>query len=155
VTDPQKDAPGGGSPAPARQINILNFGLTIGLLAFGAVTLASNLGDYAHPADVINQLLTNLHQSDAKFPDIAYSATRLATSIGILLLTLQGANFGLITWWSVTRLRERKTAFWVPLIGAFVSSALTFVAVLVLLLSDPAVLNAMVEYVKASASAKA
>jgi len=151
VTDPQNNAPNEGTPLPTKQINALNLALTIGLLAFGAVTIASNLADYANPADVINQLLTNLHQSDAKFPDITYSATGLATTIGILLLTLQGANFGLITWWSVSRLRERKVAFWIPLVGAFISSLLTFVSVLVLLLSDPAVLNAMVEYMKASA----
>jgi hypothetical protein len=155
MSDPQKDAPSGGTPTPANPVNILNFGLTLGLLVFGAVTLTSNLADYAHPADVINQLLTNLHRSDAKFPDISYSAAGLASSIGVVLLTLQGANFGLITWWSVTRLRERKVAFWIPLIGAFISSALTFIAVLVLLLSDPAVLNAMVAYVQANTTVKA
>ncbi|MEN9752095.1 MAG: hypothetical protein RLZZ600_1142 [Actinomycetota bacterium] len=130
---------------------MFNLVVTIGLLVFGVVSIANSLGEYIHPGELVDQMLVSLHAQSAKFPVITYTPTAITTFVGGLLLTLQGANFGLITWWAVSRLRASKPAFWVPILGAFISNALTFIALVALLITDPTIMNAIAEFIKASA----
>lgn len=133
------------------QVGLFNFVLTVGLLVFGIVSIFQNLNDFSHPGDVINQALASMHANSDKFPDVTYVATSTTALVGGMLLTLQGANFGLIAWWAVTRLRSGKVSFWVPIVGAAISSTLTFIAMILLMLSDVTVMNAITAFMRASA----
>lgn len=138
-------------PRPVIQLGLFNFVLTIGLLVFGAFSLFENLGNYSQPGDVINAALSSLHTENSKFPVVIYTATAVTSFAGGLLLTLQGANFGFITWWAVSRLRAGKPSFWVPMVGALISSTLVFVAIVGLMVSDPTIVKAITDFAKASA----
>lgn len=129
---------------------MFNFVLTVGLLVFGIVSIFENLGNYTHPGEIINQALASIHAESPKFPVVTYVATSTTALVGSILLTLQGANFGMITWWAITRMRAGKVSFWVPPIGALISSTLTFFALVMLMLSDPAITKAITDFVNAS-----
>ena len=138
-------------PRPVIQLGMFNFVLTIGLLVFGAFSLFENLGNYSHPGEIINTALASMHTENAKFPVITCTATATTAFVGGLLLTLQGANFGFITWWAVSRMRAGKPSFWVPVIGALIASTMVFVALVGLMISDPAIVKAITDFAKASA----
>lgn len=118
---------------------MFNVMLTLGLLVLGAVNIFSNIGDFYAPAPMINAILAQVHQAQSSFPSVAYTPTQLTATVGAILLTLQGANFGLIVWWALKRLRERKLAIWVPVLGSVFSTALTMIAMFSLMLADPTV----------------
>lgn len=147
---PEEQPTSGNKPRKLSQLGMFNFLLTVGLLVFGVISLFENLGNYTHPGDVINQALSNLHEQTPAFPVVTYATTTLTAVVGSLLLTLQGANFGIITWWAVTRMRARKVSFWVPPVGALISSTLTFLALIMLMLSDPAIIKALTDFISAS-----
>ena len=137
-------------PEQVTQRGLFNFVLTIGLLVFGAMSVFQSVGDFLNPSEVINQALASLNAQNAKFPLVTYSHPEISKFAGSLLLTLQGANFGLITWWAIRRLRTGKISFWVPLVGAAVSSILTLIVVGLMMTGDSTVMNAFIDFVKAS-----
>ena len=147
--EPEKSP--GKQPGRPIQLGLFNLVVTVGLLVFGAVSVANSLGEYLHPGDLINQMLVSLHAQSPAFPVVTYTSTATTAFIGGLLLTLQGANFGLIVWWALSRLRASMPAFWIPVVGAFISSTLTFVMLVILLVGDAAIMNAMAEFIKANA----
>jgi hypothetical protein len=132
------------------QLGMFNFVLTMGLLVFGVISLFENLGNYSHPGDVVNQALANVHAQNSKFPAVTYAVTSTTALVGSVLLTLQGANFGLIAWWAITRMRSGKVSFWVPLVGALISSTLTFIALVTLMLNDASIVKALTDFINAS-----
>ena len=144
----ENQQPEGQAPRTATQFGLFNLVLTIGLLVFGVVNIFNNLGLYVSPGTLVNQVLTQLHAGDTKFPALTYESTSTTAAVGSILLTLQGANFGLITWWAFKRLAARKSSFWVPLVGAAISSTLTFITLCGLLVSDSAIINAIIEFGK-------
>lgn len=125
---------------------MFNFALTIMLLVFGAFNLFGNLHDYLDPGTLANTVLTQMHANDSKFPVVTYTPTELTATIGAVLLTLQGANYGLMLWWSIQRMKARKFSFWVPMVGAGISSVLVFATLAVLLFSDPDVRAALLAF---------
>ena len=58
---------------------------------------------------------------------------------GILLAgsIAQVALWVLTAWWSVARLRARKLAFWVPLVGGFLSFVLLYAVMFIVIAADP------------------
>ena len=147
----ENQQPEGQTPRTLSQFGLFNLVLTIGLLVFGVVNLFNNLGLYVSPGTLVNQVLTQLHATDAKFPVLTFESTAATATVGSILLTLQGANFGLITWWAFKRMSARESSFWVPLVGAAISSTLTFIALFGLLVSDSAIMNAIIEFSKSQA----
>lgn len=125
---------------------MFNFALTIMLLVIGAFNLFGNLHDYVDPGTLANAVLTQMHTGDAKFPVVTYTPTELTAIVGAVLLTLQGANYGLMLWWSIQRMKARKFSFWVPLVGAGISSVLVFSTLAILLFSDPEVRAALLTF---------
>ncbi|WP_173924491.1 DUF6264 family protein [Agromyces sp. Marseille-P2726] len=61
----------------------------------------------------------------------------LAGSIAQVVLWL------LTAWWSVARLRARKLAFWVPLVGGFVSFVLLYAVMFVVIAMDPELVSSL------------
>ncbi len=148
MSSDENQQPEGQAPRALSQFGLFNLVLTIGLLVFGVVNIFNNIGAFVNPATLVNQVLTQLHATDAKFPELTYATTSVTTTVGSILLTLQGANFGLITWWAFKRMSARKSSFWVPVIGAAISSTLTFITLLGLILSDSTIMNAIIEFSK-------
>lgn len=139
-------------PRGLNQLGLFNFVLTVGLLVFGIISIFQNLNDYLHPADIVNEALANMHVQNSKFPEVTYDRPRVSAAAGSFLLTIQGANFGLITWWAVTRLRAGKVSFWVPMVGAAIASILSFITIVLMITSDQPIMAAFIDFVKASAN---
>jgi hypothetical protein len=125
---------------------MFNFALTIMLLIFGAFNVFGNLHDYLDPGTLANAVLEELHASSPRFPVVVYTPTSLTATVGAVMLTLQGANFGFIAWWSIARLRARKFSFWVPMVGAAISSTLIFVTLVIVMSADPEVVAAIIKF---------
>jgi hypothetical protein len=47
-------------------------------------------------------------------------------------------------------MRSGKTSFWVPLVGALISSILTFIALVTLILNDASIVKALADFINAS-----
>lgn len=131
---PQQQAP---APAPrytpmpgARQPGSVDRIVTIALLvlgAFGAVNTAASL-------QVLPQQISLVYEQQGigEFtpPEWLPTLTMIGT---IAQLALYAATLG----WSILRLRARKTAFWVPLVGGVLSIVLMMVLVSIVFLNDP------------------
>ncbi len=145
----QSPEPSEASTAPVgARPGFFNLVLTVGLLVMGAINVFGSLAEYLHPGMLITGFLAQLSAADPNFPQVSYTTTAATDITGGLLLSLQGANFGLILWWSFARLRAKKFSFWVPLLGAAISSVLTMIALTTLMLADPTVRHALSEFIE-------
>jgi len=105
--------------------------LTVALLAFGAYSVVSSIAGLLDFGTTINQIYALSGYGD-------YSETDLADAIGIGILVSQSVLFVATVAVTVQRLRARKIAFFVPLIGGAVAGIVIFVLMLVAIVSDPA-----------------
>ena len=145
----QSPEPSEASTAPVgARPGFFNLVLTVGLLVFGAFNVFSSLADYLHPDLLISSVLAQFRVTDPNFPNVTYTATAATAVAGGILLTLQGANFGFITWWSFKRLNAKKFSFWVPMLGAAISSVLTMITMTALMFADPAVRHGLAEFIE-------
>jgi hypothetical protein len=64
---------------------------------------------------------------------------------GILLVgsIAQVVLWLLTAWWSVSRIRARRLAFWVPLVGGVISFALLYAVMFVIVIMDPALVESL------------
>jgi hypothetical protein len=106
-----------------------DFVLTVGLLAFGLVSVVQSLavGDVA--STVRRTLETQYTALDD--PSALSGAAAVAAVSNVVV-------FALVAWWSIKRLRARKRTFWVPLVGAVVATAVSTIAFLLVVLQDQA-----------------
>ena len=122
-------------PAPTalpgeRQPNAVDRVVTIALLAlgaFGAINVAASL-------QMLPQQFSLVYEQqgvgDFTPPEWLPTLTMVGT---VLQLALYAATLG----WSILRLRARKTAFWVPILGGVLSLVLMMVLVSIVFLNDP------------------
>ncbi|MGW4931224.1 DUF6264 family protein [Agromyces sp. NPDC004153] len=104
--------------------------VTIALLAlgaFGAINTAASL-------QVLPQQVSLVYEQqgvgDFTPPEWLPTLTMVGT---VLQLALYAATLG----WSILRLRARRTAFWVPILGGVLSLVLMMVLVSIVFLNDP------------------
>jgi hypothetical protein len=119
------------APVPGvRQPGSVDRIVTIALLvlgAFGAVNTAVSLQILPQQFSLVYE-----QQGIGEFTPPEWLPT--LTTVGtVLQLALYAATLG----WSILRLRARKTAFWVPILGGVLSIVLMMVLVSIVFLNDP------------------
>jgi hypothetical protein len=111
-----------------------DFVLTVGLLAFGLVSVVQSLA-VGQVASTVRRTLetqyTALHD-----PSALSGAAAVAAITNVVV-------FALVAWWSIRRLRARKRTFWVPLVGAVVATAVSTIAFVVVVVQDQAFVDFM------------
>lgn len=104
-----------------------DFLLTVVLLAFGLVSVVQALSVGTVASSVRREL--ELRYTSLEDPG---ALTTAALVSGIVTVVL----FVLVAWWSIVRLRRRKRAVWVPLLGGAVASLVTMSAFATVLVND-------------------
>ena len=141
ATDAVRDARSSGRGRPsaptngARAVPRSRFGktpadfvLTVGLLAFGLVSVVQSLA----VGDVASTVRRTLETQYTALNDP--SALSGAAAVGAIANVVV---FALVAWWSISRLRARKRTFWVPVLGAVVATVVSTVAFVVVVFQDP------------------
>jgi hypothetical protein len=112
--------------------------LTILLLVFGLYSVVQQLTGIT---GIAGQVAAELEARYTALTDPHALVSAAATSaVGTAVLWL------LATWWSVVRLRHRKTSFWIPLAGAAVAAVFSTVVYVVVVMHDPAFAAYLVQH---------
>ncbi|UWD83441.1 DUF6264 family protein [Curtobacterium flaccumfaciens] len=111
-----------------------DFVLTVGLLAFGLVSVVQSLS-VGKVASTVRRTLEAQYTA-LNDPSALSTAAAIAAITNVLV-------FALVAWWSIRRLRARKRTFWVPLVGAVVATAISVIAFVVVVMQDQAFVNFM------------
>jgi len=111
-----------------------DFVLTVGLLAFGLVSVVQSLS-VGKVASTVRRTLEAQYTA-LNDPSALSTAAAIAAITNVLV-------FALVAWWSIRRLRARKRTFWVPLVGAVVATAISVVAFVVVVMQDQAFVDFM------------
>ncbi|WP_411701456.1 DUF6264 family protein [Conyzicola sp.] len=117
----------GAPPTPRRW----DFVLTVGLLVFGAYSVASSVPSLLDFGATLDQMYELSGYGD-------YTELELARGIGIAILVSQSVLYVVTVIVTLMRLRARKLSFFVPLIGGALAAIVIFVLLLVAMVSDPA-----------------
>jgi hypothetical protein len=105
--------------------------LTVALLVLGGYSTVSSIPGFLSFASTLNDLYVASGYGE-------YTSTALANGLGIGALVSQSLIYVVTVALAIARLRARKLAFFIPVIGAVVSGVVIFVLVLVAMTSDPA-----------------
>lgn len=111
-----------------------DFVLTVGLLAFGLVSVVQSLS-VGKVASTVRRTL------EAQYTALN-DPSALSTAAAVAAIT-NVVVFALVAWWSIRRLRARKRTFWVPLVGAVVATAISVIAFVVVVMQDQAFVDFM------------
>lgn len=129
------EARAGATPAAGRfGASPLDFVLTVGLLVIGLMSVLQGLSI----GTTASTMRTYLEQQYTELSDPAALSSAVLVRAVVLV-----AVFVLVVWWSVRRLRARRRAVWVPLVGGIVATVLGIVPVFVVILQDPAFVAAV------------
>ncbi|MFL0359634.1 DUF6264 family protein [Curtobacterium flaccumfaciens] len=111
-----------------------DFVLTVGLLAFGLVSVVQSLS--------VGQVASTVRRTlEAQYTALN-DPSALSTAAAVAAVT-NVVVFALVAWWSIRRLRARKRTFWVPLVGAVVATAISTIAFVVVVMQDQAFVDFM------------
>jgi len=129
VSDPTPPTAGG--DAPRRTWDVV---LTVGLLAIGAVSVIGTFAELADLAATIDEVYRIQGIEDA------YGAPELANAVGFGVNVLRVAALLWAAALAIPRLRAGRVAFWIPLTAGVVGSLAIGIAMVALILGDPAFL---------------
>lgn len=118
--------------AGERRGNTVDRVVTIALLAYGLVNVVTTGMSYLNFSALMDSTMDALG-IDAEFTNFAQG--RLWGTIASVVLAV---GWTLTALWAISRLRRARLGWWVPLVGAVVTLALTSICVLVPMLGDPA-----------------
>jgi hypothetical protein len=105
--------------------------LTTLLLAIGVFDVVRQFGSFAAFAELMTTVYRDMGIGE-------FTSTSLANTVGLVMNVARIALIVAATVWSARRVTQGKRAFWVPLAAGGVAVVLIFVAVLVVMLVDPA-----------------
>jgi hypothetical protein len=115
---------------PARTAPIWDPPITIGLLVWGLITTVQTV---AQARDLPAAL-------ESVFSDRGvgrYTQTGFATAIGWVVVAESLLSLALAIGFAVPRIREHRTAFWIPLAAGAASTVVTVVLISAAILADP------------------
>lgn len=79
----------------------------------------------------------------APLPADAFPNVALLTFLGWVSVTFQAIALGLVVWYARIRMKAKKLAWWIPVVGLFGTSLVLNVILTVVFFSDPAVMTAV------------
>lgn len=125
--------------------------MTWGFLFIGAFTVFSDLKYVLNVRDALIELYAalgtmfseNFSRTLAPLPAGAFANTTLLTQLGWVSVTTSAIALGLVVWGSLKRMREKKLAWWVPLVGLLASNMAINAILLIAFFSDPLIMTAV------------
>jgi hypothetical protein len=117
--------------------------ITWGLLGIAVFSVMSSLGDYVNLTRTLNVLFDEYNALQPSLALEPYANPALASFLGWVIIMGQAIAIGLTFWWAIRRMRAGKLAFWVPLVGYAVASAVVTVCLLIALAGDPAAMETL------------
>lgn len=109
--------------------------VTIGLLAYGFVSVVTTGMSYLDLPTVMTEAMKMLG-IDGEFTN--YASGRLWGTIAAIVLMIGWAATAAL---SIRRLRRRRLTWWVPLVGAVVTTIASSICIMVPMMGDPAFLE--------------
>jgi len=79
----------------------------------------------------------------APFPTNAFPNTASLAFLGWASVTVEAIGLGLVVYYSIARMRAKKLAWWVPVVGLFGSSMIINITLTAVFLSDAAIMTAV------------
>jgi energy-converting hydrogenase Eha subunit C len=119
------------APASTRHHPVDRFA-TIALLAYGLVNVVMTGMSYLDLPTVLNEVMKILG-IEGEFTD--YAAGRLWGTVAAIVLVIGWTATAVL---SVRRLRRGRITWWLPLVGAVVTSFLAGICVMIAMMGDPA-----------------
>ena len=119
------------APASTRHHPVDRFA-TIALLAYGLVNVVMTGMSYLDLPTVLNEVMKILG-IEGEFTD--YAAGRLWGTVAAIVLVIDWTATAVL---SVRRLRRGRITWWLPLVGAVVTSFLAGICVMIAMMGDPA-----------------
>ena len=116
------------SPAATRRPDRL---ITLMMLAVGLGYALSQIPGNLSLAQVFDQLYKQMGVG-------SYEVTSATATIGVALIIAQLAVWVLTALWAFRRIRAGRASWWIPVVGAVVSVAVSSALMAVLLMADPA-----------------
>lgn len=104
--------------------------LSIGLLAYAAVTILAGFSQYSDLPSVLNQVYAQ--QGIGTFEGTAFAATA-----GFAINASNLVIYAIVLPLTVAQLRARRIAFWIPLTGGVLAAIITGSLVIAVMLNDP------------------
>ena len=125
--------------------------MTWGFLVIGVYTVFSDLSFVLNVRDALIDLYTaigdvfaeSFKTTLAPLPAGSFPDTALLTQLGWISVTIEAIALGLIVWGSLKRMREKKLAWWVPVLGLFATNMIINVILMTVFFSDQAVMTAV------------
>jgi uncharacterized membrane protein YhaH (DUF805 family) len=114
-------------PAPTSDVI-----LTVVLLVIGLVDVIRQFSSFANFASVMRESYTQLGYGE-------FTSDALANSMGVAQNVVRVALILIAIAWSARRIRQRKRAFWVPLVAGAAAALVLLVGILAVMLVDPAI----------------
>lgn len=121
--------------APPRRPHPVDRLITIGLLAYGLFNVIFTAVSYLDLTRVMNESMKILG-IDGEFTN--YEQGRLWGSVAAVVLVV---GWALTAWASIRRLRSGKISWWVPIVGAVVTTLITSMCLAVPMFGDPAFMS--------------
>ena len=111
--------------------------ITWGLIFVAVFSVFSGLGDYINPRNSMNLLYEELNTLNPAFKLGTFENITFAVQMGWVAVTIQAIVLAMVVWVSRQRMTAKKFAWWIPVLGAVISNALSTACIFIALFSDP------------------
>ena len=111
--------------------------ITWGLIFVAVFSVFSGLGDYINPRASMNLLYDELNTLNPDFNLGTFENITFAVQMGWVAVTIQAIVLALVVWISRQRMKAKKFSWWIPVLGAVISNALSTACIFIALFSDP------------------
>jgi hypothetical protein len=134
----------------ARRLQLDRY-MTWGFLALAVYSVFSDLSIVLDARGQLFDLYTALGDVFAEafkttlapFPADAFPNAAFLTFLGWASVTVEAIALGLTVWYSLARMRAKKLAWWVPVVGLFGASMIINITLTAVFFSDSAVMTAV------------
>lgn len=111
--------------------------ITWGLIFVAVFSVFSGLGDYINPRASMNLLYDELNTLNPDFNLGTFENITFAVQMGWVAVTIQAIVLAMVVWISRQRMKVKKFSWWIPVLGAVISNALSTACIFIALFSDP------------------
>ncbi|MDH6277292.1 hypothetical protein M2118_000243 [Aurantimicrobium minutum] len=111
--------------------------ITWGLIFVAVFSVFSGLGDYINPRASMNLLYDELNTLNPDFNLGTFENITFAVQMGWVAVTIQAIVLAMVVWVSRQRMKAKKFSWWIPVLGAVISNALSTACIFIALFSDP------------------
>lgn len=111
--------------------------ITWGLIFVAVFSVFSGLGDYINPRASMNLLYDELNTLNPDFNLGTFENITFAVQMGWVAVTIQAIVLAMVVWISRQRMKAKKFSWWIPVLGAVISNALSTACIFIALFSDP------------------